>query len=38
MFAFTPPTTGTLIMVSMTVSAIGLILLQLMKNKKNKVE
>ncbi len=36
MFAFTPPTTGTLIMVSMVVSAFGLIVLQLRKNKKNK--
>jgi hypothetical protein len=33
MFAFTPPTTGTLIMVSMIASAIGLILLQLKKKK-----
>ena len=36
MFAFTPPTTGTLIVVSMVASAFGLILLQLKKNKKNK--
>jgi hypothetical protein len=36
MFAFTPPTSGTLIMVSMVATAFGLILLQLRKNKKNK--
>lgn len=36
MFAFTPPTTGTLIMVSMVASTFGLIVLQLRKNKKNK--
>lgn len=33
MFAFTPPTSGTLIMVSMIASAIGLILIQLKKKK-----
>lgn len=33
MLAFTPPTTGTLIVVSMVASAIGLILLQLKKKK-----
>ncbi len=36
MLAFTPPTSGTIIMVSMAASALALVLLGIKRNKKGK--